>query len=191
MESIVIALSITLQACRMVAKYLVPSSRYLSIVPLVSLALQACSLIVVKYSVALRPYLSLTGEAAVLPSCYIPHSNKLSFAVVEAVFACASSPRVIVSFGVVILVLLTFMKPTVNTLVSTNHRSPWLVQLKNPLKFKLNICPKGNVTRVLLSVSRFVSDWSCFASISYGLSLGLSSFILSYFPHACCLAVVM
>jgi hypothetical protein len=40
-------------------------------------------------------------------------------------------------------------------------------------------------------VSRFVSDWLCFASVSYGLSLGPSSFILSYFPHARCLIAVM
>jgi hypothetical protein len=32
-------------------------------------------------------------------------------------------------------------------------------------------------------MSRFVSDWSCSASVSYGLPLGPSSFILSYFPH--------
>jgi hypothetical protein len=31
-------------------------------------------------------------------------------------------------------------------------------------------------------MSRFVSDWSCFASVPYGLPLGPSSFILSYFP---------
>jgi hypothetical protein len=40
-------------------------------------------------------------------------------------------------------------------------------------------------------LSCFVSDWSCFASVSYGLPLGPSSSILSYFPHACCLNVVM
>jgi hypothetical protein len=40
-------------------------------------------------------------------------------------------------------------------------------------------------------VSRFVSDWSCFASVSYGLPLGPSLFILSYSPHACCLVAVM
>jgi hypothetical protein len=117
MESIVSLVSITLQACSLVA-----------------IALQACSFGVVKYFVALCPYLSLTGEAAVLPSCYIPHSNKLSFAVIEAVFACASSPRFVASFCVVTLILLTFMKLTINTLVSTNRRSPRLGLTKNPLR---------------------------------------------------------
>jgi hypothetical protein len=40
-------------------------------------------------------------------------------------------------------------------------------------------------------VSCFVSDWSCFASVSYGLPLGPSSFILLYFPHARRLVAVM
>jgi hypothetical protein len=31
-------------------------------------------------------------------------------------------------------------------------------------------------------MSRFVSDWSCSTSVSYGLPLGPSLFILSYFP---------
>jgi hypothetical protein len=130
----------------MVATYLEPSCLYMSIVSLVSHALQACSLVIVKYCVALCPYLSLTGEAAVLPSCYIPHSNKLSFAVVEAVFACASSPRFVASFCVVILVPLYFMKPTNNTLAGTIRRSPRLGLTKNPLEFKSNIHPKGNET---------------------------------------------
>jgi hypothetical protein len=117
-----------------------------SIVSLVSITLQACSLVVVKYSVALRPYLSLTEEAAVLPSCYIPHSNKLSFAIVEAVFRVCVVTQACASLGVIILIILTFMKPTVNTLVCTTRRSPRLAQLKNPLEFKSNICPKENVT---------------------------------------------
>jgi hypothetical protein len=120
-----------------------------SIVSLVSFALQACSLLVIKCLVAIRPYLSMSEGVVVLPSCYIPHSNKLPFATIEIIvsgtlwlYALAH----LISSGVVILVILNFMKPTVNTLVSTNCRSLWLVQLKNPLEFKSNIRPKGNVT---------------------------------------------
>jgi hypothetical protein len=48
-------------------------------------------------------------------------------------------------------------------------------------------CEVGKSTRKPFSASStkmscFVSDWSCFASISYGLSLGLSSFILHTSP---------
>jgi hypothetical protein len=93
-------------------------------------------------------YLGTSEGVIVLPSCYIPHSNKLPFAIIEVIVSSMMWLHALacfVSFGVVIL---TFMKPTINTLVSTNRRSPWLVQLKKPLEFKSNICPKGNVTLI-------------------------------------------
>jgi hypothetical protein len=147
MDSIIL-LFYALQACSMCVQYSVALRPYWSSIIAYLVALRPY--VIVEYLVALRPYLSATGEAVVLPSCGIPHSNKLSFVIVEAVFHACYVTWVLSSFVVVILVPLYFMKPTViNTLVCATCRSPRLAQCKNPLEFKSNSRLKGGVTLFL------------------------------------------